>query len=273
MRALTWCFPWQSEGGDWTTDGESMVTVPNKHPGEYASGPYDEWIVWDVTEIVTDWIDGTRPNYGFLIRQFDIENPGKNQHMNFRSSETPEGASFAPQLVIDCCDDPAQTGTGFYWPTGTSEVGSYAPWLAECCSWTNNCSYIPGLYHIGWDFVANVGDCVYAISDGTVVNISQNDWGTGNVGVVVEHTLDNGDPFIAVYGHVQTELQIGNSVVAGAVLGKIGPYDPPHLHFGIRPGTSIAGPYGRMNCPDVPPIVDTNGFVNPLDWIETNTPG
>lgn len=101
----TWCVPWSNPGGDWTSAGEAMAVVPSKCPENgwhWASCPYDEWIEWDVTSIVADWMEGVRPNYGFIIRQFDIYNSSENQAIGFRSSEYTEDPTLAPQLLVTC---------------------------------------------------------------------------------------------------------------------------------------------------------------------------
>ena len=165
-----------------------------------------------------------------------------------------------------------QTSTGFYWPTGTSEVGDYASWQSNGCSWSGNNSYDTGYYHIGQDIEANEGDTVYAITDGKVIHISRNGWGTGNTGVLLEHQLDDGTSFIAVYGHILSNVQEDDDIKGGDSFATIGSYSRPHLHLGIRPGTSLVSPYGRMPCPDTGPITDTNGFVDPVEWITTKIP-
>lgn len=165
-----------------------------------------------------------------------------------------------------------QTATGFYWPTGTSSLGNLAGWLADSCSWSGNQDYIDGFFHTGWDIAANEGDPVYAIADGEVVLLSTQGWGVGNIAVLVEHQLADKTKFIAVYGHVQSSLTVGKRVEAGQSLATIGPFSPPHLHFGVRPGIALTSPFGRMPCPEEGPITDTNGFVDPISWIQTHTP-
>jgi PKD repeat protein len=60
-------------------------------------------------------------------------------------------------------------------------------------------------------------------------------------------------------------------VSAGEAFATIGPYDSiPHLHFGIHPGVEVPpSPWGRMPLDQWP---ETNGFVDPLDWITTRIP-
>ncbi len=166
-----------------------------------------------------------------------------------------------------------QTGTGFYWPTGTSSINLYAGWLSSGCS--GNTSYDEGKFHIGEDIKATLNDPVYAIADGTVIWISENGWGEGNKAVLVDHQLDDKTHFIAIYGHVIPKVGIHQKVTGGEVIATIGSYSPTHLHFGILPGfyqNAPNGPYGKMPCPPTGPITNTNGFVPPIEWIQTKAP-
>ena len=105
-----------------------------------------------------------------------------------------------------------------------------------------------------------------------MLRLSPSGWGEGNIGVLVEHQLDDGTSYIAIYGHVRSEVVVGDEVAGGVPFATIGPWSPPHLHFAIRPGTSIASPYGKMPCPATGPITETNGFVDPIEWITTRAP-
>ena len=57
-----------------------------------------------------------------------------------------------------------QISTGFYYPTGISDFGGYAWWLALGCNGSTN--YLSDSYHLGQDMRADVGDAVYAIAEG-----------------------------------------------------------------------------------------------------------
>ena len=144
-----------------------------------------------------------------------------------------------------------KTPTGFYWPTGTDKFGDYPAYLDDGCF--GHIDYEDGYYHIGQDIMANVGDNVYAIADGENIHKSPNGWNfennDENIGIVIHHVLENGDEFIAVYGHIHSNLREGQAVKAGDIIGTIGPYGTKsHLHFGIRSGISIDAPYGKMEC-------------------------
>lgn len=195
-------------------------------------------------------------------------------------------------VLISASNNPArgqtdnQTSTGFYWPTGSKVLQKEeTSWLAGGCSWSNPKSYQEGYYHIGVDISGTVSDSVYAIADGYVNWISRNGWkgekdGQYNIGLLIVHRLSDDTEFTAVYGHIVSEFtdedaKKKTTVTAGQKIGIIGAYDysHPHLHFGIRPGTSTDDPYGRIECPAVKPTnLDTNGFVDPIEWITTKRP-
>ena len=163
-----------------------------------------------------------------------------------------------------------QTSTGFYWPTGTNNLGSTCGiWLGRDAA--NGGCYFDGEYHIGRDILAAEGSPVYPISDGVVTNISTNGWGTGNVAIVIRHTLSDGSQFLALYGHIRTSVNVGNTVTGGVAFATIGPWSfGTHVHFGIHPGLSMPSTnWGAMPNSLWP---DTNGFVDPINWITTKSP-
>lgn len=90
--------------------------------------------------------------------------------------------------------------TGFYYPTGTSNLGNYAGWLASGCD--GNTAYFEEYYHLGFDIAAAEGDAVYPIAYGKITHKSFFGWGSGNIGIVVKHRLSDGTEFFALYGHV-----------------------------------------------------------------------
>jgi hypothetical protein len=160
-----------------------------------------------------------------------------------------------------------KTGSVFFYPTGKPSPYGYAGWLAGGPGYP---PYISGYYHLGQDEEANEGDRVYAIADGVVVYISTSGWGDGNVGIVLRHKLNDGTEFLALYGHVRSNVRINDKIRGGSAFATIGPYDPPHLHFGIRPGVTMPPTnWGRMPLSAWP---NTNGFVDPMEWITTKAP-
>ncbi len=180
-----------------------------------------------------------------------------------------------------------QTATGFYYPTGSKNWGSYAGFLAIPPTYTT------GYCHLGKDVSADFGDAVYAIADGTVYYVSLGAWSiicdvgqndnccnSGhsdfcNVCLVVQHKLSDGTKFLAFYGHVQSSLSKGDVVYAGEQIATIGHWygGSDHLHFGIHPEVKLPTYFGRVPISDPPPDpLPTDGFVAPINYIETHAP-
>ena len=166
-----------------------------------------------------------------------------------------------------------QTQIGFYYPIGTNQLGNLVGFLSTPPE------YFTGLYHLGKDIKAQEGVSVYAIADGELVRISRDEsgWGSGNVGLIIRHRLEDGSSFFAVYGHLRTNLSEGVAVSAGQVIGAIGHYKyGSHLHFGIYPGENApTSPLGRWYLPKGwknGDVLDPKGFVDPIKWIEEKRP-
>ena len=170
------------------------------------------------------------------------------------------------------------TPSGLVYPIGRSEpyASNMPGWLAGA----DGTGYHDGYYHLGQDMEAQVADSVYAIAGGEIVYVSSGGWGAGNYGVLVQHRLDNGQEFLALYGHVRPidaelrhsgPVQTPIPVSPGEVFATVGPTKDTHLHFGICPGiTWPISNWGRMPLEAWPA---TNGFVDPMEWITTYTPG
>lgn len=180
-----------------------------------------------------------------------------------------------------------QTPTGFYYPLGKKPVSLdiTAGFLAgspTCDSSSGPCLYVPGKYHLGidmWDSglgnqLLMEGKPVYAIADGEVADRSDGDdsWGPGNCALLIRHTTNDGVSFLAVYGHVRSELTRGSPVYKGSPVGNVGPYpeSKPHLHFGINTNLQHRFPLGRWDLSDQ--NLPTFNFQSPIKWIETRTP-
>lgn len=176
----------------------------------------------------------------------------------------------------------APGGKQNYGYDGACTYYDYAGWLAR----GDRGDYALGSYHIGQDIQANVGDNVYAIADGYVISISgpgyEHGWdknvGDNNLGIVIRHKLNDGSEFLALYGHVHSSVSLGGHLKSGEPFATIGPFgSEPHLHFGIHPGLPLPGTnWGLMpisSWPDAdahpgdPGGPNTNGFVDPMEWI------
>ncbi len=100
----------------------------------------------------------------------------------------------------------------------------------------------PRSLHLGLDLWTEAGTPIHAPLPGTVHSVADNR-GFGNYGptVILKHHL-TGYTFYTLYGHLSraslTHLREGQTVVAGEVIGNIGPYPengdwPPHLHLQV----------------------------------------
>jgi hypothetical protein len=167
----------------------------------------------------------------------------------------------------------SKLASGFYYP-----VTAY--WPVQCSAYLERDAahggcYATGYYHLGSDFVSPLDSPVYALAAGTVV-AKQSGWGSGTVGVdniavLIQHTLSDGSKFVAVYGHVHSSLNVGDTVLAGAAIATIGAWPTmAHLHLGIIPGTTIPQSYlGSIPNAYWP---STNGFTDPIQWLSTRSP-
>ena len=119
----------------------------------------------------------------------------------------------------------------WYWPTGRESFGTMDGWLASR----------PGAWHLAQDMPAAYGAAVYAIADGVVLESKYVDgYGPGRSkggAVVILHKTAQSREFWALYGHLNSlRYSKGQTVRAGAVIGRINAASPTHLHFGIHPG-------------------------------------
>tara|TARA_Y100000294_G_scaffold177286_1_gene202159 strand:- start:486 stop:1832 length:1347 start_codon:yes stop_codon:yes gene_type:complete len=124
----TWCKRtasdfWSTLGGTWTTEGQATVLIPSKHGSNWvqATGPYKEWIEWNVTQIVKDWVENGQPNFGIIVHQTDIVNPSMNQQINFYTKEYSD-PTLRPKLELEVGSDGNGGGGGCF--IATAAYGS-----------------------------------------------------------------------------------------------------------------------------------------------------
>jgi murein DD-endopeptidase MepM/ murein hydrolase activator NlpD len=103
--------------------------------------------------------------------------------------------------------------------------------------------------HEGIDFAASLGDPVIAATDGTIVRVFA-DGMCGN-GIVVQHPVDEA-AWRTRYCHLdETNVQQGQKVKRGDVLGKVGTtgnsMGVPHLHFELWQRHPGAESFDRIN--------------------------
>ena len=183
-------------------------------------------------------------------------------------------------LSISCWAQ-EKTATGFCYPTGKSQFQILG------CGWfgaRDVDGYRPmGVWHCGSDIAGNLGDRVVAVADGKVVAISQGGWSDNdskpdNFAYLILHTLDNGEKFVAIYGHLQrpATLKVGAIVSAGQELGLIGRWQyGTHLHFGIyqdrsHPSSGSFPNSGLGRQPNPRPELKVVGGVNAYsNWFDS----
>ena len=159
--------------------------------------------------------------------------------------------------------------TGFYFPLPAFVSTGCSYFMARDAA-HGGCYPYPGYYHLGYDIRAAVGTPVFAISAGTVAKVESDN--AGNLAIYIRHTLSDGSPFHAMYGHIRSTVKVGDTVLAGATVATVGPYGATssHLHFGISPGAIV--PPGSYEIGVNAYWPSTNGFADPLNWIYTKSP-
>ena len=134
--------------------------------------------------------------------------------------------------------------------------------------------------HTGIDMNRDDGQTVVAIADGLVVEngLPWDKPGVSNKNVVViEHTTSTGERFMAVYGHLHSDVVAKGAIQKGAYVGRVQTAGTgAHLHFGIKPGAwagvtpngSSASTVSGGNC-----TFNPVGSVDPLTYLSGRTPG
>lgn len=192
---------------------------------------------------------------------------------------------FLSIALLVCCLNFAfaldKTDTGFYYPIGTKSFDhGGGSWLGR--DKENGGSYFKGKYHIGVDMLTpDTSANAYAVTNGEIfyTHISD-DWGitngANNCALFIRHKTSDGRIFTGLYGHLSYDsIPTDPHVYAGQVIGKTGDYPTGiHLHFGIRMGDSLTpSPWGMMpNSEWTEASTETNGFVDPVAFIENNYP-
>jgi hypothetical protein len=158
------------------------------------------------------------------------------------------------------------------WPTGSSDTGGYLGWLG-----VYNDFFSPGIdgYHLAQDFKRAIGEPVFAIADGEVVQSRTDVGGYGPGGssggaLLARFRIIDGSYFMALYGHLENPHTTG-PVKAGEILGYCNNYIPPHLHFGIHPGYDF--PVGQNPWQGYTrDLNNTYGWTDPIQYLLTYSP-
>jgi murein DD-endopeptidase MepM/ murein hydrolase activator NlpD len=125
-----------------------------------------------------------------------------------------------------------EMSSGWYWPTGTDDLGSYLGWLGYSSGWG---------YHLAKDMKNAASQPVYSIGAGEIINSGEHkaygNYGNGTGGcILARYKSANGTWFTVLYGHLDNYRGTG-SVQAGEIIGYTLPdWNPTHLHFAVHPG-------------------------------------
>ena len=172
-----------------------------------------------------------------------------------------------------------KTATGWYYPTDVkAQVSHGGDYLDNGCGDQGQYPsegkdmYFPNRIHLGVDYPAHLGWPVYAIGDGTVTAVMPNWDSEWHAGVAVRHTTAAGKNFTAIYGHLVTDVSVGDKVYAGKRFATVSAYSyGSHLHFGIFPNGLPATMQGAGICKPGQRLSSlTNGSVDPHPWLARN---
>ena len=105
---------WESRDlvNNWITPGGDYVATP--HDGiiiDVTPG----WRIWNITQLVNEWYNGTYPNYGVII----FDGSGGNRERQFWSNEYAANTSLRPKLVVNYTDIQAP-----YWSNQSQNASS-----------------------------------------------------------------------------------------------------------------------------------------------------
>lgn len=105
-------------------------------------------------------------------------------------------------------------------------------------------------YHKGIDFDPPEGSSIYAIADGVVKEVHNDQWGFGRW-VVIHHEV-NGMSFDSVYAHMErnsVELKVGDAIKVADYVGRVGNTGTStgaHLHLEIHVNGVQIDPYAWL---------------------------
>ncbi len=126
--------------------------------------------------------------------------------------------------------------------------------------------------HCGKDYNVDIGQKVYAVSDGPVLFARMDVSGFGGYapavsgGVVWQQIEVDKKIYLVQYGHVKASVSEGQNVKAGEVIGTVHNYyhrktSLPHLHFCVYRGSSVpAHNWGYVSQDEIVNFIDPYKF-------------
>lgn len=171
------------------------------------------------------------------------------------------GALLSFNVCIETARAQETMSSGWYYPTGTSNLGSYLAFLGY------NSKTYP--YHLAKDIKNAQGNPVYSLGDGEIIESRTDVSGYGRNYVkggalIARYQAADGTWFTALYGHLDRPHGKG-FVRAGEAIGVSNNFSPPHLHFAIHPGRDAAAPNPWRGYTESKS--NTYGFVDPFPFL------
>lgn len=127
---------------DWNNRFDQFTTTHQVTKTSVEANPFDfdPLETYDVTNIVTDWFNGSA-NYGFMLRNLNEENSGFGREwLSFNSGDTNK-----PKLTIVYTPNTAPNAPTGLSPTGSAVVGTLTPVFAGTRSDDDSGDYISAL--------------------------------------------------------------------------------------------------------------------------------
>jgi len=121
-------------------------------------------------------------------------------------------------------------------PEGTKLANGQCDFMSKSCARTG--------YHTGTDLMAKAGTAVKSMCPGSIV-YNNTDTSRGrnimDAFLVIKHKCDRSE-FYGYYGHIDSNLRIGQSVSEGQVLGRLKDWGSnSHLHMGLSKSKYSSG--------------------------------
>lgn len=161
--------------------------------------------------------------------------------------------------------------------------------------------YFAGYWHCGVDIICPLYTSVYAVADGIVTLCSPSGWDDNgeksNYAMMIKHKTSLGLVFYAIYGHMLRpvknsqplsddeirKFRVGDKVAIGEEIGKIGKWNPPHLHLGLwhnpqSPDNFPTTNLGRASLPKPEEtkyigITSCGNWRQSIEWLDRLRPG